>query len=129
MCFQEGRLAIRRDLGILDKYERMQVNHLCDTETPSRTWRCFDFTYRLTRREEASISTLQNSKRMGPRKRSLMTGLAYTYLVPREWAIYKDKMDNLLGKSVDLHELFLKLPFGNLRGVQRAATACLRQAM
>ena len=119
LAYQEGREAVKRDLGLLDSFEKKMVADLrCPFESTA-TNRMFGYVLRLVRRAEASETTLRAIRRLSHWKQRLMMILAYNYLSPHDWGRFRKQSKPVFNKSVKITYIRWKLPFGDIRRVQK----------
>ena len=129
MARTEARLALRRDLGVLDDYELHLVNEFWNADGCSRTERLLNHMLRLTRREEASSRTIQAIQKLGNKKQAQLYLTAFRFLSPGMWKQFREKMNSIVNKENGVKKMTVKLPWGSMRSVQRGAVSLLRPVL
>ena len=84
---------------------------------------------KATRRDETSEATIRAIKRLRPEKQTRLVSLAYQYLPKAEFDIFRKKISKWFERPTKIRSIYLKLPFGKLRAVQRDALRSLRDSL
>ena len=84
---------------------------------------------KAARRDEVSDATIVTIKKLSREKQIKMQEMAFKYLPPYEYDAYTKKAEQWFTRPTVVNYLSVKLPFGKIRRVQRAALASLRDQL
>ena len=129
MCFHEKRAPVARDLGFLDKRETKLINQMKVQADDTPQMKLLGYLIKAARRDEVSDATINAIKKLSRSKQIKMQEMAYKYLPPYEYDAYKTKSEQWFSRPTVVNHLTVKIPFGKIRKVQRAALTSLRDQL
>ena len=117
------------ELGLLDRYDVLRIVHFKDEGSTGWEDRLLYFLLQLTRRNEASATTIENIRKLSERKQQRMMQMAHNLLPPPDWKIFKTAIEGVMADRVALANVRVKLPMVNHATIERRVVQAVKETM